>query len=156
MRLSVARLLEGVSQTLLEDVLPQVTDRPARGRLYAAVDVLRNLEKRVQWLEAPLAAEVESAGAALHAVAAGLREGGAPELATRLDAASGAWPGAPAEARAAAARAGRGAAFAVLAEAPPPLAAALRPLLGGHLAAQAVRDLALLAPGSLLEEISRG
>jgi hypothetical protein len=156
MRLSVARLLEGVSQTLLDDVLPQVADRPARGRLYAAVDVLRNLEKRVQWLEAPLAAEVESAGAALRAVAAGLREGGVPELAARLETASGAWPREPAEARAAAARADVAAAFVVLDEAPSPLAAALRPLLGGHLAAQAVRDLALLAPGSLLEEISRG
>jgi hypothetical protein len=32
---------------------------------------------------------------------------------------------------------------------------ALRPILGGHLAAQAVRDLGRLQP-SLLEEISRG
>ena len=65
-------------------------------------------------------------------------------------------PPAPAPARVAALRADRCVdAFARLDALPAARADALRPLLGGHLAAQAVRDV-LRLQGSLLEEISRG
>jgi hypothetical protein len=155
MRIEVERLLAGVSKTLLEQVLPHVGPRAARGQLYAAVDVLRNLERRVEWARAPLEAETASIEAALRAAAARLRAAQAAALAARLEEPIDAWP-APAEERVAAARDALGAAFAALADAPPALADAVRALLGSHLAAQAVRDLAPLAPTSLLEEISRG
>jgi hypothetical protein len=155
MRIPVELLLAGVSRTLLEQVLPHVEARAARGQLYAAVEVLRNLERRVEWAQAPLVAEAASIEAALRAAAQRLRAEGADALAARLADPIGAWPPDP-EPRVAAARAALGAAFAALAEAPPALAAAAAPLLGGHLAAQAVRDLAPLAQGTLLEEVSRG
>lgn len=157
MAISVERLLAGVSRTLLEEVLPHLGPRAARGQLYAAVDVLRNLERRLEWARAPRLAEAESIASALRAAAAPLRAAGAAALAARWEAAPAAWPGEDEPtARAEAARATLAAAFAALAEAPAAAAEAARPLLGAHLAAQAVRDLAPLAQGSLLEEISRG
>jgi hypothetical protein len=155
MRIPVERLLAAVSQTLLEQVLPHLEPRAARGQLYAAVDVLRNLERRVEWARAPLEVETGAIETALRGAAERLRAAGAAELAARLDEPIAAWPAATGE-RVVAARDALSAAFAALAEAPPALADAVRPLLGGQLAAQAVRDLAPLAPGSLLEEISRG
>jgi len=155
MRIPVERLLAGVSQSLLEQVLPHLEPRAARSQLYAAVDVLRNLERRLEWARAPLQVEVGSIEGALRGAADALRGAGEAALSERLVAPIAAWP-APVEERVAAARAALSEAFALLADAPPDAAAAARPLLGGHLAAQAVRDLASLAPGSLLEEISRG
>jgi hypothetical protein len=155
MRIPIERLLAAVSQTLLEQVLPHVGPRAARGQLYAAVDVLRNLERRVEWARAPLEVEAGAIETALRGAAERLRVAGAAELAARLDEPIAAWPAAAAE-RVVAARDALSAAFAALDEAPPALADAVRPLLGSQLAAQAVRDLAPLAPGSLLEEISRG
>lgn len=156
MAISVERLLAGVSKALLEQVLPHVEPRAARGQLFAAVDVLRNLERRLGWLPEPLEAEATSIAAALGAAAERLRAGEATALAARLEAAAAEWPaGSPAE-RNAAARATLSEAFAALATAPPAAAAAARAALGSHLAAQALRELAPLAQGSLLEEISRG
>jgi hypothetical protein len=156
MRIPVETLLAGVSRTLLQHVLPQVADRAARGQLYAAVDVLRNLERRVEWAHAPREAEAASIEAALRAASERLRASGADALAARLAAQVDAWPAGPAAERALAARAALADAFAALADAPAAAADAVRPLLGGHLAAQAVRELALLSQQSLLEEISRG
>lgn len=153
---SVERLLAGVSKALLEQVLPHLGPRAARGQLYAAVDLLRNLERRLEWARAPLEAEAASIEAALAGAAERLRAEGAAALAERFAASAAGWPAGPAAARAAAARATLAEAFAALAAAPPAAAAAARAALGGHLAAQAVRDLAPLAQGSLLEEISRG
>jgi hypothetical protein len=156
MPIPVERLLAGVSKALLEQVLPHVTPRAARGQLYAAVDVLRNLERRLEWARAPLEAETASIEAALRAAAEQLRADAAG-LAERLEAAPASWPAGDPAARVAAARATLAEAFDALAAAPPSAAAAAaRPVLGGHLAAQAVRDLAPLAQGTLLEEISRG
>jgi len=155
MQIPVERLLAGVSRTLLEQVLPHVAPRAARGQLYAAVDVLRNLERRLEWARAPLEVESASIEAALRGAAERLRAEGQEALAARLEAPIAAWP-AETEPRVAAARAALGAAFAALADAPAAAADAVRPLLGGQLAAQAVRDLAPLSPSSLLEEISRG
>jgi hypothetical protein len=156
MAIPVERLLAGVSRTLLEEVLPHLAPRAARGRLYAAVEVLRNLERRLEWARAPLLDEADSIASALRAAAAPLRAAGAEALAARWEAAPAAWPGAdePA-ARAEAARAALADAFAALAEGPAGAEVAHR-RLGAHLAAQTVRDLAPLAQGSLLEEISRG
>jgi hypothetical protein len=59
------QLIDGVIRTLLESVLPDVTTRFARGQLYAAVDVLRNLRDRVEPKAELLEAESTSAAAAL-------------------------------------------------------------------------------------------
>jgi hypothetical protein len=155
MRIPVERLLAAVSTTLLEQVLPHVESRAARGQLYAAVDVLRNLERRLEWTRGPIEAETASIEAALRGAAEQLRAAGEAALAARLADPIAGWPAAPEE-RVEAARAALGAAFAALAEAPPAAADAARPLLGGHLAAQSIRDIVPLAQGSLLEEISRG
>jgi hypothetical protein len=155
MRIPVETLLNGVSRTLLEQVLPHVASRPARGQLYAAVDVLRNAAKRLDWASAPLETEAQSAESALRTAASRLREAGGVELARDIEARLPAWPAAPASARAGAARAELARVFEALDALPSELADAVRPILGGHLAAQAVRALALLQP-SLLEEISRG
>ena len=154
MRVSVERLLEGVTQTLLEQVLPGLEDRVARGRLYAAIEVLRNLERRADWAEAPLAEEAASAEGALRATAERLRALQDAALAARIEERVRSWPAAPMTDRVRAARATLCEAFAWLDETPSD-AAAQRPL-GAHLAAQAVRDVSRLAPTSLLEEVSRG
>jgi hypothetical protein len=152
MRIPPERLLAGIARTLVEEVLPHVEPRRARGQLYACVDVLRNLERRVEPARAPLEAEAASIEAALGGAAKALRAVADDARAAPIEAALGGWPSAPTE-RAAAAR-------AALCEALEQLAgcelATLRAALGGHLARQALRDLAPLAPGSLLEEISHG
>ncbi|MEB2346410.1 MAG: hypothetical protein OZ948_16915 [Deltaproteobacteria bacterium] len=155
MRIPAERMLAAVSQALLEQVLPHVEARAARSQLYAAVEVLRNLERRLEWARAPLAAEAASIEAVLRDAAEALREAGEAGLAARLADPIAGWPEAP-EARVEAARAALTAAFVALDAASPPAAGAVCALLGGHLAAQAIRDLAPLAQGSLLEEISRG
>jgi len=154
-RIPAETLLNGVARTLLEEVLPHVASRRARGQLYAAVDVLRNTAKRLDWASAPLESEAQSAEGALRTAAARLREGGAAALADRIEARPAAWPAAPAAARAAAAREALALAFEELEGVPATLSDAVRPILGGHLAAQAIRAVALLQP-SLLQEISRG
>ena len=111
--IALETLVDGVVRTLTESVLPDVGSRFARGQLYAAIDVLRNLRDRIEPKAALLAAEAESAAAALVATV--------PLLDT-----------VPADAGEAA-----------------------RAALGAHLAAQAMRDLAVLKP-SLLAEISKG
>jgi hypothetical protein len=156
MGLPVDLLLAGTARTLLEEVLPHLADRRARGQLYACVDVLRNLERRVEPAAAPLEEEAHSAETALAAAASRLAELGEAGLAARFRDDPAAWPAGPAAARAEAARAALSRAFVELRDAPDAAAQAVRPLLGGHLAAQAVRALSRLAPGSLLEEISRG
>lgn len=156
MRVSVERLLEGVTQTLLEHVLPQLNDRVARGQLYAAIEVLRNLERRADWAEAPLVEEAASAESALRAAAERLRALQEAALATRIEEHVTSWPAAPMAERVRASRTTLCAVFAWLDETPTAAAAAAQLPLGAHLAAQAVRDISRLAPGSLLEEVSRG
>jgi hypothetical protein len=150
-RLSVEALLDGVVQTLTERVLPSVSSRFARGQLYAAVDVLRNLRDRVEVKAALLEAEAASAASALGAAldAAGDTPQVAP-LRALLAAAPASLPE-----RVVALRAALGTTLAALHDLPPDVAAAARRPLHEHLAAQAMRDLAILKP-SLLGEISRG
>ena len=155
MRVSPQILIDGVARTLHEQVLPHVASRSARGQLWAVIDVLRNLSGRVEPVVAALEVESDSASGALGTLAARLRDAGHEALATATEARVAAAPAAPASARNDALRAALVAAFADLDALPADAADSLRPILGGHLAAQAVRGLANLQP-SLLDEISRG
>ena len=85
MKTTVERLIDGVVQTLLEAVLPDLGNSFARGQLYAAVDVLRNLRDRVEPRTDLAEAESDSAAAALARAVAAL--GSASPLAARIDAA---------------------------------------------------------------------
>ena len=150
-------LLDGAVATLLEAVLPALGTRFARSQLYAVVDVLRNLRDRVEPRCAGLAAEAASAEAALRRAAEALRPT-APAAAESLSRGLDALPAAPIAARLEALGPALVAAFETLESLPPAAAEAAvlaRSALAGHLAAQALRDLAPLKP-SLLAEISRG
>jgi len=146
------RLIDGCLQTLREEVLPEVVSRAVRGRVWAVLDVLHNLRDRIEEKREPLEIEAQSADDALRRFASALRAGSDPEGAAGIERALAAAPAGPPAARAAALRA----ALADAIEARPlGLAEAERDALRAHLAAQAVRDLALLKP-SLLAEISKG
>ncbi len=157
MRIPPEELLDGCVETLRSLVLPAVASRYARGQLFAVLDVLRNLRDQVEEKSSLLEAEADSAGAALaraeHALRAGSAAAGAAaeEIAARISQA----PAAPAAARRAALDAALVLALERADALAEPAAEAARAALGAHLAAQAVRDIALLKP-SLLEEISRG
>jgi hypothetical protein len=154
-RVSPQTLLEGVVRTLHDQVLPQLESRPARGQLWAAIDVLRNLGGRIEPAVAALQEEARSAVHALDTLAVRLRDAGETGFAAEIERRLAEAPAEPAGARTDALRAALVDAFARLDALPAERADALRPILGGHLAAQAVRDLSHLQP-SLLEEISRG
>lgn len=153
LRVSPQALVAGVVRALQEQVLPHVASKSARGQLWAAIDVLRNLSGRVEPARAPLEEEARSAETALRSLAEQTRAKApslADEIASRLDALP-----APIGARVASLRSLLRDVFERLDALPADVGDALRPLLGGHLAMQAVRDLAQLQ-GSLLDEISRG
>src|SRR6187549_1130268 len=82
MRTTVERLIDGVVQTLTTAVLPDLATPFARGQLYAAVDVLRNLRDRVESRADLATAESDSAVTALERAIAVLA--GTPALAARL------------------------------------------------------------------------
>lgn len=153
MRLAVARLVDGVVQTLLDAVLPDLATPYARGQLYAAVDVLRNLRDRIEPRADLAAEESASAAAALERTLAAL--GDHPDAAAAIHGALAAAPAAPALARAAALRAALVAALHTIEGLPPDVARAARAPLLAHLGAQGMRDVAVLKP-SMLGEISRG
>jgi hypothetical protein len=146
----VEALIDGVVRTLTDEVLPSVTTRFARGQLYAAVDVLRNLRDRIEPKAELFEAEAGSAAVALERVIASLERIAAP-VAGALAAARA---GPPAE-RAAALRAALVAALELIDGLPPERGDAARAAIREHLGAQALRDLAVLKP-SLLTEISKG
>ena len=157
MIIPVERLIDGVVDTLVRRVLPDVTTPFARGQLYAAVDVLRNLRDRVEEKTALLEEEAASAEGALERVAAVLRGAGEPAaaLAAAVDEILGNVAESPAPERL---RAIRALVVRVLDAAdalPAAAAAAISRELGAHLSAQALRDVAVLKP-SMLAEISRG
>jgi hypothetical protein len=154
-RLGVDTLLDAVARALDGAVLPAVQDRFARGQLYAAIDVLRNLRDRVELRADLLAVEADSAAAALAAAVEALDAAGAGPAAAATRAALAAVPAAPPAARADALRAALVAAYERLATLGDGVAAPARAALAAHLAAQAMRDITLLKP-SLLAEISRG
>jgi len=149
--LSPELLVDGVVRTLLESVLPDVTTRFARGQLYAAVDVLRNLRDRLDPKAELLDAESTSAVAALERVAAALPADPRARVLASLAAA----PAAPPAERAAALRATLTLALGLIDALPPDVAERARAPILEHLAAQSFRDLAALKP-SLLTEISKG
>jgi hypothetical protein len=136
-------LVDGLVRTLTEAVLPDVESRFARGQLYAVVDVLRNLRDRIEPRAELLEAEAASAADALERVAADLDDDALREA---LAAAARV----PLAARVAVLRAAIVAALPRLDARP-----AARAAVHAHLAAQAMRDLAVLKP-SLLTEISKG
>jgi hypothetical protein len=153
MRITVERLIDGVVQTLVESVLPDLATPFARGQLYAAVDVLRNLRDRVEPRADLADAESDSARAALTAALAALAD--APAVAAGIRAALAAAPPAPPAARNTALRAALVDALTAIAPLPDDVARAARAPLALHLGAQAMRDVAVLKP-SMLGEISRG
>ena len=155
MRIAPQTLIEGVVRTLHEQVIPHVESGTARGQLWAAIDVLRNLGGRIEAAIAPQQEESRSATAALTTLAARLRDAGEDLLAAEIERQIADAPAVPVAAQVEALRATLGFAFAQLDTLAAERADALRPILGGHLAAQGVRGLAALQP-SLLEEISRG
>jgi hypothetical protein len=146
------RLIDGCLQTLREEVLPELSSRAVRGRLWAVLDVLNNLRDRIEPKSAPAEAESSSAEQALRGLAAALRQAGRAEQAAGLERALASAPAAPPVARAAALR--ELLAGAITAR-PEGLDPAEQAALRAHLAPQALRDLALLKP-SLLAEISKG
>jgi hypothetical protein len=150
LRVTPQALIAGVVRALQEQVLPQVASRTARGQLWAAIDVLRNLSARIEPARAPFEEEVRSAEGALRGLAAQSPEPLAAEIAARLDALP-----VDAAARVEALRALLRDVFERLDALAPDRGAALRALLGGHLAAQVIRDLSRFQ-GSLLDEISKG
>ena len=154
MRTTVERLVDGVVETLVDAVLPDLQTPYARGQLYAAVDVLKNLRDRVAPRADLADAESESAAAALDRTVAALRA--RPELAASIQTALAAAPTAPALARVAALRAALVAALTAIAAIPDDeeARAGRAPILE-HLGAQIMRDVAVLKP-SMLAEISRG
>src|SRR5207244_2187595 len=88
-------LIDGVVRTLIESVLPDVGGRFARGQLYAAVDVLRNLRDRVDAKVALDEAEASSAAVALERAIASLPPDAAAPLRVALDHAAAAPPAEP-------------------------------------------------------------
>ena len=151
MQLSVETLLDGVMRTLREAVLPAVGERFGRGQLFAVLDVLQNLRDRVEPKAELAEVEAASAAAALERAAQALPPPDGPELTRALTNA----PAGPPVARAAALRAIMVRAYELLDALPDERGAAARSALAEHLAAQTMRDVAVLKP-SLLEEISKG
>jgi hypothetical protein len=151
MRVTIERLIDGVVDTLHGQVLPDVATPFARGQLYAAIDVLRNLRDRVEARADLIGAESDSAVDALEGAATA-----APALAARIRDALRAVPAGPPAARAAALRGALVDTLTTLAALPDGEAmAAARGRLLAHLGSQAMREVAVLKP-SMLGEISRG
>lgn len=155
MRIPPERLVDGCIRTLQEDVLPSVPSRFARGQLYAVLDVLRNLRDRVEEKRALAEAEGSSAEGALRRAVDALRAAGAKDEASALEERIAAIPPEDPERRCERLNEAFVVTLEALAALPETKASAAHAALGGHLAAQALRDLATLKP-SLLEEISRG
>lgn len=153
MRVPVERLIDGVVQTLTDAVLPDLATPFARGQLYAAVDVLRNLRDRVEPRADLANTESDSAVVALERAAAALTK--APALAIRIADAITNAPTAPAAARVEALRTAVVETLTALAALPDADARPARAPLLEHVGAQSMRDVAVLKP-SLLNEISRG
>ncbi len=155
MLVPVERLLAGVVDTLKTNVLPEVASGFARGQLYAAIDVLQNLEDRVEEKAELHATEADSALAALARAAESLRGAGHAETAAAIEGAVEDTPAAPPQARSAGARAALGQALEAIAALPDAESEVARAALGEHLGLQAMREVAVLKP-SMLKEISQG
>jgi hypothetical protein len=151
------QLLDGCVRTLLETVLQSVESRFARGQLYAVADVLRNLRDRVEEKSAPLELEAQSLHDSLGRAASVLRATGsvaAHDIGLRIEHSLEVAPRAPLAARLGALRTVMSSALQALDSLPEDHMSA-KAALGGHFAAQAVRELLTVKP-SLLSEISKG
>jgi hypothetical protein len=150
--LAVEEIVDGIVRTLRDTVLPEVPSRFARGQLYAAIDLLRNLRDRVEVKSELLAAEARGLDAVLARLRTALRAGGLTDPVERMLATV---PAEPPPARVAGLRAAVVAALEQLDRLPDDVAAPARAALAEHLAGQALRDVMLLKP-SLLAEIAGG
>jgi len=56
---SIGRLLDGISTTLREDVIPRIEDPYARGQAVGVIDLLNNLRPRVDWAREPLQTQLQ-------------------------------------------------------------------------------------------------
>ena len=154
MLIPIERLIDGCLQTLREAVLPEVASRAVRGRSTRCSTCCTTCAIASRRSARPPTTEAESAADARSRARGGAaRRPRDPEGAADLERALAAAPTAPPAARAAALRAAlaerdRGAAARGLSRRE-------REALRAHLAAQALRDVALLKP-SLLSEISKG
>ncbi len=155
MRIPVPTLIDGVERALLEAVLPELRSRSARGQLYAAVDVLRNLRDRIAPRPELLEAEAVSLARSLELCAEQLQEVGAAEAASQLRSRLGTAGSGPALERLTALRESFELALTLVDALPEAAASPAQAALGEHLASQALRSVSVLKP-SLLGEISRG
>jgi hypothetical protein len=87
MRLPPAVVLAGVARTLEGDVLPAIEDRAARGLVFAALEVLANVQDLVEWRADVREEELAGAAAALAETAARLDASGLDGEAARVRAA---------------------------------------------------------------------
>jgi hypothetical protein len=145
MLLAPETLIDGVVRTLRETVLPAVESRVARAHLWAVLDVLQNLRDRVGEKPELLAAEAESAAAALERAAESLPA----DVVARIRASVGEGE------RRTELRAALVAAIEAIDQLAPDAGAGARAAITAHLGEQAMREVALLKP-SLLNEISKG
>lgn len=58
MNIPLERIIEGIVATMRADVIPHVSDSYARGQAVAVIDLLNNIAPRVEWAQAPLAAQL--------------------------------------------------------------------------------------------------
>ena len=152
------QLIDGCVRTLLETVLPGIESRFARGQLYAVADVLRNLRDRVEEKAAPLELEAQSMRESLARAASALRGSGdtaASDIGLPIDHSLAAAPTAPLAACLGALRTVMTSTLEALDGIAEDVTQSAKAALGGHFAAQAVRDVMDLKP-SLLSEISKG
>jgi hypothetical protein len=147
----IETMIDGLVRTLTERVLPDVPTRFARGQLYAVIDVLRNLRDRVEPRASLLDDESASIAAALDRLVP-LLSGSAR---TALAAAVAGVPASPPAARLDALRAALNSTLDAIDDLPADAAGAARAAIAEHLAAQTMRDLAVLKP-SMVGEISKG
>ena len=57
---SLNRLLAGTIATLKSEIIPRLDDEFARGQAYAIIDLINNLQPRIDWLITPLYEEVRA------------------------------------------------------------------------------------------------
>ena len=153
MLLAIETLIDDLVRTLTEAVAPEVRTRYARGQLWTAIDVLRNLRDRIEAKASLAADEAADAEATLGRVVELLRAAGAGAAAERVAGAAEAAPASPPSSRAAALRAALVTAIDTLDALPAATAAPARAAIEQHLTSQAFRDVSVLKP-SLLAEIS--
>ena len=157
MRLPPAVILAGVARTLEEDVLPAVESRTARGLVFAALEMLANVQDLVEWRADVREEELASAAAALGDAAAQLEASGLTADAARVrDAVAAAARLPDREARGCALDAALEDVLVVAdRERERPRIDAVHAAVRAHLVNQAVRDL-MRAQRPLLNRISQG